>query len=96
MQTYNMHYAKTHLSKLVEAASKGEGFIIARAGKPLVRVEPVAAATEADATGIPEKKPFAAHRFGGMAGRMTVPDDIKTPFKEYIEELFYGDPEEAV
>lgn len=96
MQTVNMHYAKTHLSKLVEAASKGEGFIIARAGKPLVKVEPVEAPIEGDVAEEPPKKAFAAHRFGGMAGRMTVPDDIKTPFKDYIEELFYGDPEKAV
>ncbi len=37
MQTVNMHEAKTHLSRLVEKASKGESFIIARAGKPLVK-----------------------------------------------------------
>ncbi|WP_312525389.1 type II toxin-antitoxin system prevent-host-death family antitoxin, partial [Paracoccus sp. (in: a-proteobacteria)] len=38
MKTVNMHEAKTHLSKLVENAAKGEPFIIARAGKPLVKV----------------------------------------------------------
>lgn len=96
MQTVNMHYAKTHLSKLVEAASKGDGFIIARAGKPLVRVEPVHKPAETGETVELPKKPFAAHRFGGMAGEFVVPDDIKTPYKEYVEELFYGDPEKAV
>ena len=47
MQTINIHKAKTHLSKLVDAAVKGESFIIAKAGKPLVQVtaieQPVAA-----------------------------------------------------
>ena len=38
MRTVNMHEAKTHLSRLVEAAAKGEPFIIARAGKPVVKV----------------------------------------------------------
>ena len=38
MVTVNMHQAKTHLSKLVDQAAKGEAFIIAKAGKPLVRV----------------------------------------------------------
>ncbi len=34
---------------------------------------------------------FVASRFGFMAGEFTVPDDIKTPFKEEIEAMFYGD-----
>ena len=42
MKTVNMHEAKTNLSRLVAAAAKGEAFIIARAGKPLVKVEPIA------------------------------------------------------
>lgn len=44
MRSINIHEAKTHLSRLVEEAAKGEGFIIAKAGKPMVRVtaiEPV-------------------------------------------------------
>ena len=35
MKTFNIHEAKTHLSRLIEAAAKGEPFIIAKAGKPL-------------------------------------------------------------
>ena len=38
MRQINIHEAKTHLSRLVEAAAKGEGFIIAKAGKPMVKV----------------------------------------------------------
>ena len=38
MRTVNMHEAKTHLSRLVRAAADGEPFIIARAGKPVVKV----------------------------------------------------------
>lgn len=38
MKTVNMHEAKTHLSRLVEGVEKGEPFIIARAGKPVVKV----------------------------------------------------------
>lgn len=41
MKTVNMHEAKTHLSRLVEAATKGEPFVIARAGKPLVEVRAI-------------------------------------------------------
>ena len=38
MQTVNIHEAKTHLSRLVEQATRGEPFVIAKAGKPLVKV----------------------------------------------------------
>lgn len=44
MKTVNMHEAKTHLSRLVEAAVRGEPFVIARAGRPLVKVEALASA----------------------------------------------------
>jgi prevent-host-death family protein len=38
MRTVNIHEAKTHLSRLVDEAAKGEPFIIAKAGKPVVKV----------------------------------------------------------
>lgn len=38
MRTVNIHEAKTHLSRLVDQAVKGEPFVIAKAGKPLVKV----------------------------------------------------------
>ena len=41
MQTVNIHEAKTHLSKLVEKAARGEAFVIAKAGKPMVKVVPI-------------------------------------------------------
>ena len=41
MRIVNIHEAKTHLSRLVKAATKGEPFIIAKAGKPLVKVVPL-------------------------------------------------------
>jgi prevent-host-death family protein len=65
MQTYNIHDAKTHLSRLVEQAAKGEPFVIAKAGKPMVKVIPLNA---------PEFS--QARRFGFMAGQITVPDDF--------------------
>ena len=40
MKTVNIHEAKTHLSRLIEEAVHGEGFIIAKAGKPMVRSPP--------------------------------------------------------
>lgn len=41
MTTYNVADAKTHLSRLLDAALKGDDIIVARAGKPLVRLVPV-------------------------------------------------------
>jgi prevent-host-death family protein len=49
----NIHEAKTHLSRLVEAAAKGESFIIAKAGKPMVRVMALAAADPLHRIGSP-------------------------------------------
>jgi prevent-host-death family protein len=63
MVTVNIHEAKTHLSKLVERAAKGESFVIAKAGKPLVKVAPIDA-------------PRAPRRLGFLAGEIAVPKDF--------------------
>ena len=42
MQTVNIHEAKTHLSRFVDQAAAGEEIIIARAGKPVARLVPLA------------------------------------------------------
>ncbi len=54
MRSVNIHEAKTHLSRLVDAAAKGEPFIIAKAGKPMVKVVPI------DDPGIEAKANLAA------------------------------------
>ena len=80
MRTVNIHEAKTHLSRLVDRAAKGEPFIIAKAGKPLVKVVPL------DAPPAGEVK-----RLGFMAGQISVPDDFDTMFADEIEKEFYGE-----
>ncbi|MEN5289406.1 type II toxin-antitoxin system prevent-host-death family antitoxin [Stenotrophomonas lactitubi] len=40
MKSVNIHFAKTHLSALISEASDGDGFVIAKAGKPVVKVIP--------------------------------------------------------
>jgi prevent-host-death family protein len=79
MQTYNMHEAKTQLSRLVEKASKGESFVIAKAGKPMVKV--VALET-------PEAS--QQKRFGFLSGQIQVPDDFNTMAADEIAALFEG------
>ncbi len=78
-RTVNIHEAKTQLSRLIDQAVKGEPFIIAKAGKPMVKV-----------TAVDAPEPAKVQRMGFLAGQITVPDDIKTPFKDEIEEMFYG------
>ncbi|HWE99664.1 MAG TPA: type II toxin-antitoxin system prevent-host-death family antitoxin [Caulobacteraceae bacterium] len=79
MKTVNIHHAKTHLSRLLEEAVAGEPFIIAKAGKPMVKVVPVA------------DEPTAPRRLGFMAGEFTVPDDFDTMGAGEIEALFDGE-----
>ena len=40
MRIVDIHYVKTHLSRLVEEAAKGQSFIIAKEGKPMAKVIP--------------------------------------------------------
>ena len=76
MKTVNMHQAKTHLSRLVEEAAAGEEIVIARAGKPLVRLVAVAGTA----------KP---RRLGALAGKVVEHDDAFAPDPE-IDATFYG------
>jgi prevent-host-death family protein len=78
MEIVNMHEAKTHLSRLVEKAAAGESFIIAKAGKPMVKVIPIVAA-----------KPM--RRIGSMKGQIEVPDDFDTMGQDEIIAMFEGE-----
>ncbi len=79
MRTFNMHEAKTHLSRLVEAAANGEPFIIARAGKPVVKVVAV------EAPGAE-----SVRRVGFMSGKISVREDFDRMGSEEIKALFEG------
>jgi prevent-host-death family protein len=45
MTTMNLHEAQANLSQLVDTAAAGEEIIIAKAGKPMVRLTPVESRT---------------------------------------------------
>lgn len=45
-RTVNVHEAKTHLSRLLEAVEAGEDVVIARAGKPIARLVPAGTRTQ--------------------------------------------------
>jgi prevent-host-death family protein len=80
MQTVNIHEAKTQLSRLIEQAVKGDSFIIAKAGKPLVKV------IRLDAPSAEQIR-----RLGFMTGQITVPDDFDSMGAKEIELLFGGE-----
>lgn len=42
LKTFNVHDAKTHLSKLIDRAHAGEEIVIAKAGVPYARLVPIA------------------------------------------------------
>jgi len=79
MKTVNIHEAKTQLSKLVEGASKGESFVIAKAGKPIVKVMALNAPTGAK-----------VRRLGFLAGQISVPDDFDEMGRDEIARMFGG------
>lgn len=77
MRTVNMHEAKTQLSRLVAQAAKGDGFIIAKAGKPLVKVVP-----------LDPREGALPRRLGFLAGEIAVPDDFDRMGQDEVERQF--------
>jgi prevent-host-death family protein len=75
MRTVNIHAAKTHLSRLVEEAAAGEEIVIAKAGKPIARLCPLA-----------EPKPN--RQLGRLRGKLVVPDNFDELHEDEIRELF--------
>jgi len=75
MNTVNIHEAKTQLSRLVDRAARGESFVIAKAGKPLVKVSALDA-------------PAEPQRFGFLKGEIEVPVDFDRMGEKEIAALF--------
>lgn len=70
----NIHEAKTHFSKLVDAVMQGDEIIIAKAGKPAVKLVPIS------------QKPV--RRFGVLKGKIKIADDFDAPLPESILKSF--------
>jgi len=77
--TVNIHEAKTQLSRLVDEAAKGKPFIIAKSGKPLVKVTSLDTPTGKE-----------MRRLGFLAGQFSVPEDFDAMGENEIERLFGG------
>lgn len=74
--TVSIHAAKMHLSRLVEQVAKGQEFVITKAGKPMVRMVPIAA-------------PPADRTLGFMAGQGCIDADVKTAFTDEVAATFF-------
>lgn len=84
MDTYNIHEAKTHLSRLLEEVQRGKPFVIAKAGKPVARVISIDAPPRGQ-----------GNRLGFLAGQIEVPDDFDRMGEEEIAGLFGADDASA-
>jgi prevent-host-death family protein len=80
-RTVNINEARRQLSKLIDQASKGEPFIIARAGKPLVKVAAIDAS---------RPTPTRVRRLGFMTGQIAVPANFDTMGRSEIQRVFEG------
>ncbi|RKS80243.1 prevent-host-death family protein [Motilibacter peucedani] len=77
-RTVNVHEAKTHLSRLLEAVEQGEDVVIARAGKPVARLVPA--------------RVRGARQPGSWKGRVVIADDFdETP--EHLVASFHDEVE---
>ena len=73
----NIHDAKTRLSQLVERAEAGEEIVIARAGRPVARLAPLASCR-------------APRKLGLLDGRFRIPDDFNAPLPKELLQAFFG------
>lgn len=82
MKSINIHEAKTHLSRLVDQAAGGEPFVIAKSGRPLVKVVALDSPTLGE-----------VRRLGFMTGEIRTPADFDRMHAAEIESLFDGSTE---
>lgn len=75
----NIHDAKSQLSKLIERAIAGEDVVIAKRGKPVVRLVPI------------EQKSSADSLFGSMKGEISYEDGWDAPLEEKDLYVFHED-----
>lgn len=79
MEKFNVHEAKTQLSRLLDRAQEGEEFVIAKAGKPVARLGPLA-------------RQVRKRRLGLLDGKLKIPDDFNDPLPDGVIEAFEGKP----
>ncbi|MBT9372126.1 type II toxin-antitoxin system prevent-host-death family antitoxin [Rhizobium sp. CSW-27] len=78
MKEISLQEARSQLSRLLHEAANGDGFVIAKDGKPLVKVVAV------------EDAPKPKRRVGFLKGQISLPADFDSMHAKDIEEMFYG------
>jgi len=79
----NIHSAKTNLSKLIEQAEAGEEVVIARNGRPAVRLTPVEAHTEPSGPEPRGPEGYPAW-MGSLKGRIWMAPNFDEPDEELV------------
>jgi len=77
MEKVNVHDAKTHFSRLLDRAEEGEEFVIAKAGRPVARLGPLA-------------QHGKKRRLGLLDGKFKIPDDFNAPLSDEVIAAFEG------
>jgi prevent-host-death family protein len=78
MTIVNVHEAKTHLSRILDRVSAGEEIVIAKAGKPVARLVPLA---ETAIVRVP----------GTYAGKIRIAEDFEAPLPDDDLDSFEGE-----
>jgi prevent-host-death family protein len=77
METVNVHEAKTHFSRLLDRAQDGQEFVIAKAGRPVARLGPLA-------------RRGRKRRLGLLDGKFRIPDNFNRPLPDEVIAAFEG------
>ena len=77
MEIVNVHDAKTHFSRLLDRAQEGQEFVIAKAGRPVARLGPLA-------------RQGKKRRLGLFDGKFRIPDDFNEPLPDEVTAAFEG------
>lgn len=77
MRIVDIHKARRHLIRLVDQASKGDAFVITKAGKPVVKVIPISS-----------QNGTKVRRLGFLEGHFSVPDDFDRMGSDEIRATF--------
>jgi prevent-host-death family protein len=80
MKSYNIHEAKTHLSRILESVQSGEEVIISKAGKPIAKLVPIDASSG------------GKRRLGQLKGRFVIGPGFDDPLPDDILDAFYNGP----
>ena len=80
MRIVNIHEAKTHLSRLAEEVAAGEEIIVAKAGKPMMKMVPLSNVTQ-------------SRVFGMLKGKIHIAQNFDAPLPSDVLDAFEGNPE---